>query len=50
MKSWATVDEPRTAELMDGGGVVFGGSGEFRPGIEESCNSGVVFFEDMDDC
>ena len=29
--------------------MVFDGSGEFRPGIEESCNSGVVFYEDMDD-
>ena len=30
--------------------MVFDGSGEFRPGIEEACNSGVVFCDDLDDC
>ena len=29
--------------------MVFYGSGEVRPGIEYSCDSGVVFCEDMDD-
>ena len=35
---------------MDGSGMVFDGSGEFQPGIEEACDSGVVFCEDLDDC
>ena len=35
---------------MDGSGMVFDGSGEVRPGIEEDCNYGVVFCEDLDDC
>ena len=30
--------------------MVFEGSGEVRPGIEEACNSCVVLCEDMDDC
>ena len=30
--------------------MVFYRSGEFRPGIEESCNSGFLFYEDLDDC
>ena len=30
--------------------MVFDGSGKFRPGIEEACDSGVVFCEDLDDC
>ena len=36
--------------LVDGSGMVFDGSGEVRPGIEEACNSCVVLCEDMDDC
>ena len=35
---------------MDGGGMVFDGSGEVWPGIEEACDSGVVLCEDMDGC
>ena len=35
---------------MDGGGMVFYGSSEVQPGIEEACDSGVVFYEEMDDC
>ena len=30
--------------------MVFDGSGEVRPGIEEACNSCVVKCEDLDDC
>ena len=30
--------------------MVFDGSGEVRPGIEEACGSGVVFYENMDEC
>ena len=30
--------------------MVFDGSGEVRPGIEEACNYGIVLYEDMDDC
>ena len=30
--------------------MIFDGSGEVQPGIEEACNSGVVLCEDMDDC
>ena len=30
--------------------MIFDGSGEVRPGIEEACDSGVVLCEDMDDC
>ena len=30
--------------------MVFDGSGEVRPGIEEACNSCVVLGEDLDDC
>ena len=30
--------------------MVFDGSSEFRPGIEEAYDSGVVFCEDLDDC
>ena len=36
--------------LVDGGGMVFDGSDEVRPGIEEACNSCVVLGEDMDYC
>ena len=36
--------------MVDGGGMVFNGSGEIQPGIEEACNSGVVFCKDLDDC
>ena len=35
--------------LVDGGGMVFDGSGEVQPVIEEACNSGVVLCEDLDD-
>ena len=35
---------------VDGGGTVFEGSGEIRPGIEEACNYGVVLCEYLDDC
>ena len=35
---------------MDGDGMVFDGSGEVRPGIEEACDSDVMFYEDLDDC
>ena len=34
---------------MDGGGIVFDGSGEVWPGIEEACDSGVVLCENMYD-
>ena len=34
---------------MDGGVIVFDGSSEVRPGIEEAYGSGVVFCEDLDD-
>ena len=34
---------------MDGGGIVFDGSSEVRPGIEEAYDSGVVFCEYMDE-
>ena len=30
--------------------MVFDGSGESQPGIEEYFDSSVVFYEDMDDC
>ena len=30
--------------------AVFDGSGELRPDIEESCDCGVVFYEDLYDC
>ena len=30
--------------------MVFDGSSEVQPGIEEACDSGVVFCEDLDDC
>ena len=30
--------------------MVFDGSGEVQPGIEEACEYGVVFYEDLDDC
>ena len=36
--------------LVEGGGMSFDGSGEVRPGIEESCNSDVVLCEEIDDC
>ena len=36
--------------LVEGGGMVFYGSGEVQLGIEEACNSCVVLGEDMDDC
>ena len=36
--------------LVDGGGMVFYGSAEVQPGIEEACDSGVVLCEDLDDC
>ena len=35
--------------LVDGVGMVFDGSGEVRPGIEEACDYGVVLYEDLDD-
>ena len=35
--------------LVDGGGMVFDGSVEVRPVIEEACNSCVLLCEDMDD-
>ena len=35
---------------MDGCGVVFDVSGEVRPYIEEACDSGVVLYEDLDEC
>ena len=35
---------------MDVGGILFDGSAETRPGIEEAYNSGVVLCEDLDDC
>ena len=35
---------------MEGGGIVFYGSGEVQPGIEYACKYGVVFCEDMDVC
>ena len=34
---------------MDGGGIVFDGSGEVQPGIEEARKYGVVFCEELDD-
>ena len=34
---------------MDDSGMVFEGSGEVRPGIEEACNSCVVLYEEVDD-
>ena len=30
--------------------MLFGESGEVRPGVEEACDSGVVFYEDLDYC
>ena len=30
--------------------MVFDGSGEVRTGIEEACNSGIVFCEELDEC
>ena len=30
--------------------MVFDGSGELQPGIEEACDSSIVFCKDMDDC
>ena len=35
---------------MDGGGIVFDGSGEVWLGIEEACKSCVVLCEELDDC
>ena len=35
--------------LVGGGGMVFDGSGEFRPGIEEACKSCVVLGEELHD-
>ena len=36
--------------LVDNGGMVFDGSSGFRTGIEEACDSGFVFCEDLDEC
>ena len=36
--------------LVDYGGMVFDGSGEVLPVIEEACYSEVVFCEELDDC
>ena len=36
--------------LVDSGGMLFDGSGEVWPGIGEACDSGVVFYEDQDEC
>ena len=36
--------------LVDGGGMVFDGSGEVRLGIEEACKSCIVLGEELDDC
>ena len=30
--------------------MVFDGSAEVQPGIEEACDYGVVFYDEMDDC
>ena len=35
---------------MDSGGMVFEGSGEVQPGIEEAYNSCVMLCEELDDC
>ena len=35
--------------LVDGGGMVFDGSGEFQPSIEEAYNSGFLFCEELDE-
>ena len=35
--------------LVDGSGMVFDGSDEVQPGIEEARDSGVVFCEELDD-
>ena len=39
-----------TPEATISTGMVFDGSGEVQPGIEEYFDSSVVFYEDMDDC
>ena len=36
--------------LVDGGGMVFVGSGEVQQGIEEACNSFILLCEDLDGC
>ena len=36
--------------LVEGGGMVFDRSAEVRPGAEEDCGSGVMFYEELDDC
>ena len=36
--------------LVDGGAMVFDGSDEVPPGIEEACDYGVVFCEELDEC
>ena len=36
--------------LVEGVDMVFYGSGEVRPGIEEASDSGIVVCEDLDDC
>ena len=36
--------------LVEGGDMVFDGPVEVRPGIEEACDSGVVFCEELDEC
>ena len=35
--------------LVDGGGMVFDISAEVLPGIEDACDPGVMFYEEMDD-
>ena len=40
----------RLTFLVIGGGIVFDGSAEVQSGLEEFCDSGVVFCEDLDDC
>ena len=39
-----------TTFLLDGSGMVFDGSGEVRPCIEEACDSWILFCEYLDDC
>ena len=34
--------------LVDSGGMVFDRSAKVRPGIEEACDYGIVFCEDLD--
>ena len=36
--------------LVNGSGMVFDGSGEVQPVIEEACDSCIVLFEDLDEC